>query len=327
MTNPLSDLSKETIRISKGTVLMNEGEIGQCAYFVVQGRLLVEKVTEEKRVILGEIGPRDIVGEMAILDDCPRSATVTALEDSLLIVLDKTRIRTIIRRSPEIAEVIMKLMCFKLRQNHELLSKTSRISSPDCWRKICTVLRLCAKADLEPEQRFLFFLENLQLFNIVAVSHLRDVIQRLKEACVIEVEGKAITRVENGLLELFILHSSEEFLNEELKNPTDAKLFEVMESIYTNYQMPLAKNGFVEVPYRELVDMMVAFGHWNVLHPLIQFARAKTAIEQLIQRGVISKSAESEEMVRIEQEGLTMLDKPEEDMVHYAKLKSVWLRP
>ncbi len=108
--------NQDTIYAAKGTVLMREGEVGSNAYLVLEGRLTVEREMDGKRIIIGNISPVDIVGELAILDEMPRSATVKVAEDARLIELNKHRMKTIIRRYPDIAEVVMKLLCSKLRK-------------------------------------------------------------------------------------------------------------------------------------------------------------------------------------------------------------------
>ncbi|RJP19242.1 MAG: hypothetical protein C4527_27045 [Candidatus Omnitrophota bacterium] len=115
LESALQIASQDTIEVKKGTVLIREGEIGNCAYLVLWGRLQISRDINGKRVVIGEIRPVDIVGELAILDEMPRSATVTVVEDSRLIELNKHRMKAIIRRYPDIAEVVMKLLCGKLR--------------------------------------------------------------------------------------------------------------------------------------------------------------------------------------------------------------------
>lgn len=109
--------SGDLIQVERGTVLMKQGAIGHCAYLLLQGQLLVEKELENgEKVVIAQITPINLVGEFAIFDEMPRSATVTVLEDAKLIELKKHRLKTMIRKSPEIAEVVIKLLCNKLRR-------------------------------------------------------------------------------------------------------------------------------------------------------------------------------------------------------------------
>ncbi len=74
-----------------GEQLVEEGEPGACMWFVVRGRFLATVRRDGGAVeAVGEIGPGECVGEMALLSDAPRSATVKALRDAELLRLPKS---------------------------------------------------------------------------------------------------------------------------------------------------------------------------------------------------------------------------------------------
>ncbi len=312
----------------KGTILMTEGEIGQCAYFVVKGRLLVEKELEGKKTVLGETGAKDIVGELAILDDAPRSATVTAIDDCVLIVLDRTRIRTIIRRSPEIAEVIMKLICHKLRQNHALLRKSSDIQSPQCWLRICTLLRLCSRIEASPEQLCLSFLENLQLLNLVSVQRMSIILQRLHEVQLIELEGRRINAVDSNRLVEFIMFAKEEYANEEISQPTTVRLFLSVRYLLNKCRQFAQGEGYVNMHRHELIAMLVDSGLWQELNPDNQYLRAKQIVEQLLEETVLGEDPDAgEDIVQVILDHLISYPEPKRELSDYNKMKEVFLQP
>ena len=74
--------SSEQINIPKGRVIIEEGSDSEEMYVVVEGELAVTKHSGGKDVELGRIGPGDVVGEIALLDQAPRTATVSALTDT-----------------------------------------------------------------------------------------------------------------------------------------------------------------------------------------------------------------------------------------------------
>jgi CRP-like cAMP-binding protein len=65
-----------------GEVIMTQGDAGLCAYFIQEGRvgIVVEK-SDGKLLHMGTRGPGSIIGEMAIVDNQPRSATIKSLEN------------------------------------------------------------------------------------------------------------------------------------------------------------------------------------------------------------------------------------------------------
>jgi len=75
----------DEIDYAKGSVLMREGDIGQQAYVIVDGSV---RVTLRDRT-LAILGPGEVVGEMALMDGEPRSATVTASENVRALVASR----------------------------------------------------------------------------------------------------------------------------------------------------------------------------------------------------------------------------------------------
>ena len=118
---------QDTLTIPMGTVLMREGDKGNCAYLLLEGRMAVERNGKQGPVPLGEIEPVNIVGELAILNEVPRTATVITLTECRVIELNKHRLRMIIRRYPEIAEIVIKILCNRLMQATDKLTDTGPI--------------------------------------------------------------------------------------------------------------------------------------------------------------------------------------------------------
>ena len=74
---------------SAGTLVLREGEPGDAAFMIVSGRCRVFRNVEGREETLGTMGPGEVFGEMAILLDEPRAASVEAVEPVTLLVLDK----------------------------------------------------------------------------------------------------------------------------------------------------------------------------------------------------------------------------------------------
>ena len=72
-----------------GDVILKEGSHGSAIYLVTSGKVEISKIVQGKKVVLDILGPRDMFGEMSYLDPAPRSATATALEETVLELLDK----------------------------------------------------------------------------------------------------------------------------------------------------------------------------------------------------------------------------------------------
>jgi CRP/FNR family transcriptional regulator, cyclic AMP receptor protein len=95
----------------QGEEIFAEGEAGDALYLVLDGRVRVHR--QEK--VIAELGERECFGEMAILDAAPRSATVTALDDSRLLKISREDFQEIMSEKPEIAIGIIKVLSGRLR--------------------------------------------------------------------------------------------------------------------------------------------------------------------------------------------------------------------
>lgn len=75
------------ITIGHGDILFREGDAADCAYIVESGLLEISRGYNGADVIIGTAGPQEIVGEMALIDKAPRSATARALRETTLLVV------------------------------------------------------------------------------------------------------------------------------------------------------------------------------------------------------------------------------------------------
>lgn len=98
--------------ISKGAVLTKEGATGHEFFAVAEGKATA-KLRGKK---LASYGPGDFFGEMTLLDQGPRSATITADTDMLLYVLDSRSFSTLIDRHPAVARKILRGLAGRLRK-------------------------------------------------------------------------------------------------------------------------------------------------------------------------------------------------------------------
>jgi NTE family protein/lysophospholipid hydrolase len=120
------DLAEPTLReleaelesewIEAGTTLFRQGDAGDAVYLVVSGRLRVSvDLADEGPRFLTELGFGETVGEMALLDGKPRSATVVATRDSHLARLSKDAFERLFSRRPDLLVVIARELVARLR--------------------------------------------------------------------------------------------------------------------------------------------------------------------------------------------------------------------
>lgn len=75
------------ITVPRGEILFHEGDDADCAYIVESGLLEISRPYKGADVIIGTAGANEMVGEMALIDKAPRSATARALRDTSLLVV------------------------------------------------------------------------------------------------------------------------------------------------------------------------------------------------------------------------------------------------
>lgn len=100
-----------------GAALLRQGETGVGLFVITSGRVQVtqESATGETRD-LGAFERGAVLGEMSLLDDLPRTATVTATEPTRALVIPVWDFRAALREAPEIAIKLLGVMSRRLRQ-------------------------------------------------------------------------------------------------------------------------------------------------------------------------------------------------------------------
>jgi CRP/FNR family cyclic AMP-dependent transcriptional regulator len=110
-------LPKFRQRYRKSEVIFEEGSIGSEMYLIHSGRVLLSvQQNDNQQIPLVVLNPGDFFGEMALVDDSPRSATASAVEDGTeLIIMDRARFLFMVRQQPEFALSLMHTLCQRLR--------------------------------------------------------------------------------------------------------------------------------------------------------------------------------------------------------------------
>ena len=102
--------------ISKGELVFAEHELGEEMYVVHSGKVVIYHDTAGREHILDSVRAGGYFGEMALIDEQPRSASARAAEESVLLVLHKTDFRAAIHDYPEIAFEVLKEFVRRLRE-------------------------------------------------------------------------------------------------------------------------------------------------------------------------------------------------------------------
>ena len=122
----------------RGRTIVAEGEPSQSLYVLLSGRAKVQRSdTEGKDVILSVLGSGECFGEMSLIDDAPRSASVITLESSDFISIAKDSFKSVLVSSPEISLRIMKGLVKRLREADK---KIETLALLDVYGRVARVL-------------------------------------------------------------------------------------------------------------------------------------------------------------------------------------------
>ncbi len=102
-----------------GTVLFREGEPGHDMYVIQAGRVELLRRVKDRESVLAVLPPGEFFGEMAILNNRPRSATAIVVEDARLLVIGPRTFEAMIRGSAEIAVRMIKKLAGRLEQGNQ----------------------------------------------------------------------------------------------------------------------------------------------------------------------------------------------------------------
>ena len=122
----------------KGRTVVSEGEPSQSMYIQLAGRAKVQRSDAEgKEVILAVLGAGEFFGEMSLIDDAPRSASVITLEPCEFMAVSKDAFKTMLVQSPEVAMNVMRGLVRRLREADK---KIETLALLDVYGRVARVL-------------------------------------------------------------------------------------------------------------------------------------------------------------------------------------------
>jgi len=106
-----------------GAVLMQEGEAGAGLFILIEGKVHITQSAGHGQPPrdLATLGAGEVIGEMALLDDLPRSATVTAIDPCRCLLVPVWDFRATLRESPDIAIKLLSQLSRRLRKTEQQL--------------------------------------------------------------------------------------------------------------------------------------------------------------------------------------------------------------
>ena len=117
------------VSLRAGEVLMKQGDPGDTAHIVVSGGFEITKQSGQSLIKIDVRCEGEIIGEMALLSQAPRSATVTATTDSETLCISKKVFDNLLQTSPSAAVAVLHWIMARLAQNEALLHQQEKMAA------------------------------------------------------------------------------------------------------------------------------------------------------------------------------------------------------
>jgi len=192
----LDALASSSVRraFPKGRMIVAEGEPSAALYILLSGRAKVQRSDSEgKEVILAILGAGECFGEMSLIDDAPRSASVITIESCDFMAINKDAFKEILLENPQIAMKIMKGLVKRLREADR---KIETLALLDVYGRVARAL-IDFSEEVDGERIVKGKLPRQEIAKMIGAS--REMVSRVMKG--LEAEGY-IVPLESGKLVL-----------------------------------------------------------------------------------------------------------------------------
>ncbi|MEJ2270283.1 MAG: cyclic nucleotide-binding domain-containing protein, partial [Desulfobulbaceae bacterium] len=139
------------VRFKKGATIIHEGTTGSNAYLILSGSVEVFKKVGGEKLVLSRLVKGNIFGEMSLVDEKPRSATIVALEETEVRILSRERFESMLEQNPRAVIPLLKQVFQRVRYLNQMVTAFCGQASTGTVELATQPLRLTAKTE-EAEQ-------------------------------------------------------------------------------------------------------------------------------------------------------------------------------
>ena len=115
--------SSERLTFDAGQVMFRAGDAGDACYIVIDGSVEISVDTPKGPLVVNTLGRNEIIGEIAIFGDVPRTATATTLSRVETLRISKDQFLSVIRENPDAALELIRILASRLAHTTAQLTK------------------------------------------------------------------------------------------------------------------------------------------------------------------------------------------------------------
>lgn len=118
----------ERLTYDAGQIMFHAGDAADAAYVLIEGAVEITVPTPKGPIVVNTIGRNEIIGEIAIFGDVPRTATVTATSRVEALKISKELFINVIRQNPDAAIELIRILATRLANTTQQLTRTAMAS-------------------------------------------------------------------------------------------------------------------------------------------------------------------------------------------------------
>jgi len=181
-------LSRFGKKLPLGTVLFHEGDRGEEMFVLQSGKVKISKQIRGVKKTLATVEKGDFFGEMAILNDKPRSATAETIEECEMLVIDRKTFDTLLRGNVEIAIRFIKRLADRLRETNDQLEA---LMIKDNTSRLVSILAGKVKEQKKIDE-FFITIDGLAGLAGIENSQVRMIIEKLASVGIVELSNEKV---------------------------------------------------------------------------------------------------------------------------------------
>lgn len=135
--------------VKKDDLIFRDGESGQSMFIVLEGQVEISKMLGDQKTVLAKLGAGSTFGEMAIIDNHPRSATATAITNAMLLEISREMFRKRLEEVPNWMRTFFAIIVERLRS---ATKKQSILLTSGAGRQVVNLATILARQEKPDDQ-------------------------------------------------------------------------------------------------------------------------------------------------------------------------------